>query len=290
MKICLFSRPDAGRTREELSGLLGLLDQYLPGWYASTDFARAAAAAGIAVPAEKLLRTMPGGDAVAISYGGDGTFLECVRTVGSTGTPILGVNSGRLGFLANVPVDGMEKAFQDIAAGRFTVERRALLHAEGDFGEQPPYPYAFNEFSIQRGPGGMVAVETYVDGEMVATYWGDGAMVSTPSGSTAYSLSAGGPVLAPGCDCFVISPIAPHNLTMRPVVIPGGSTVVMKVRERYSKPYATLDNRTIEVADGATFTLSKAKNFINLVRLQNISFYDTLRNKMLWGVDKREER
>ena len=135
----------------------------------------------------------------------------------------------------------------------------------------------------------MIAVEAYVNDEMVATYWGDGVLLSTPSGSTAYSLSVGGPVVAPGCDCLVLSPIAPHNLTMRPVVVPGGSLLTFRVSTREERALATLDNRNYPVRNGATFRVSKSKNSVFLVRLQNISFYDTLRNKMMWGFDRRDE-
>ncbi len=224
---------------------------------------------------------------VAVSYGGDGTFLDCVREVGRHGIPVLGINSGRLGFLANVPKEDMRQAFNDLLEGRHTTEERPLIVASGDFASQPEYPYAFNEFSIQRGGTSMISVETYIDGEMVATYWGDGVIFSTAAGSTAYSLSAGGPVVAPGCECFVLSPIAPHNLTMRPVVIPDGSEAMFRVSTRDEYAFATLDNTNFRVANGATFRVSKAEKPVFLVKLQNISFYDTLRNKMLWGIDKR---
>jgi NAD+ kinase len=225
---------------------------------------------------------------VAVSWGGDGTLLDCMRLVGRHGIPVLGVNSGRLGFLANVPREGMAQAFDDLREGRFRAEPRALIEVDGSFPAQPDYPFAFNEFSLQRGGTGMIAVEAWVDGEMVATYWGDGAILSTPAGSTAYSLSVGGPVVAPGCECFVLSPIAPHNLTMRPVVIPDRSEVTLRVSTRDRYAYAALDNSRYEVPGGESFRLRKAGNGVFLVALQNISFYDTLRNKMLWGVDQRE--
>ena len=224
---------------------------------------------------------------VAVSYGGDGTFLDCVREVGRFGIPVLGINSGRLGFLANVPKEDMRKAFADLLHGNYTTEELPLIVAQGDFPAQPEYPYAFNEFSIQRGGTGMISVEAYIDGEMVATYWGDGVIFSTAAGSTAYSLSAGGPVVAPGCECFVLSPIAPHNLTMRPVVIPDRSEATFRLSTRGEYAFATLDNTSFRIADGATFTVSKAEKPVFLAKLQNISFYDTLRNKMLWGIDKR---
>lgn len=224
---------------------------------------------------------------VAVSYGGDGTFLDCVREVGRYGIPVLGVNSGRLGFLANVPQEEMRQAFADLRHGRYTTEERPLIVAHGDFPAQPEYPYAFNEFTIQRGGTSMISVEAYINDEMVATYWGDGVILSTAAGSTAYSLSAGGPVVAPGCECFVLSPIAPHNLTMRPVVIPDRSEVTFRLSTRGETAFATLDNTSFPVVDGAAFRVSKAEKPVFLVKLQNISFYDTLRNKMLWGVDKR---
>lgn len=134
----------------------------------------------------------------------------------------------------------------------------------------------------------MVSVDAYVDGEMVATYWGDGALVSTPAGSTAYSLSVGGPVVAPGCECLILAPIAPHNLNMRPVIIPDKCEISMRVHSRGENVFVSLDNTSCEVADGASFTIKRAVSGVFLVKLQNISFYDTLRNKMLWGIDRRD--
>lgn len=278
-------------TSGELGALFGALGDSGLDYAVCGDFAdEARRVAGIDIPQEKIYadvgRECCDAEA-AVSYGGDGTFLDCVRLIGRYGVPVLGINSGRLGFLANVPKDGMAQAFDDLLRGRYTREPRTLIHADGDFPQRPEYPYAFNEFSIQRGGTGMISVEAYIDGEMVATYWGDGVICSTPAGSTAYSLSVGGPVVAPGCACMLLSPIAPHNLTMRPVVIPDTSRVTLRVATREGYAYATLDNNQHEVADGAEFRLSRAENSVFLVKLQNISFYDTLRNKMLWGVDHR---
>ena len=134
----------------------------------------------------------------------------------------------------------------------------------------------------------MISTTVFVNDEMITTYWGDGVLVSTPAGSTAYSLSVGGPVVAPGCRCFLISPIAPHNLTMRPVVIPDTAVIRICVATRGTDFSVSLDNQTYSAADGASFRIVKADKSIFLVRLQNISFYDTLRNKMMWGIDSRE--
>jgi NAD+ kinase len=222
---------------------------------------------------------------VAVSYGGDGTFLDCVRTLGHL--PVLGVNSGRLGFLADVPHEGMARAFEALRKGEFTTEPRALIDVQWDGHTPPDYSFAFNDFAIQRGGTGMISVEVFIDGEPVATCWGDGVIVSTPAGSTAYSLSVGGPVVAPGCGCFLISPIAPHNLTMRPIVVPESCEIMLRMSTRDRYAYVSLDDSRYEVGWGAAFRLHKAERQVQVVRLAGSSFYKTLREKMLWGVDKR---
>lgn len=294
MKILLFSRAGLSHTPDDVNLLIdNLLGSGLD-FSVNHEFAELAdSLTGRTIPAEK--RYQPQDiegktNCIALSYGGDGTFLECVKTVGLRGIPILGVNSGRLGFLANVPKNGLTKALDDLKSGLYKVKPRTLLDVSGDFPETVQSPYAFNEFTIQRAGTGMVAVEAYIDDEMVATYWGDGVILSTPAGSTAYSLSVGGPVVAPECGCFILSPIAPHNLTMRPVVLPDSSRVSFRISSRGEKCFASLDSANWVVADGASFEINRAGNSVFLVELQNISFYDTLRNKMMWGFDRRDER
>lgn len=226
-------------------------------------------------------------DSVMVCYGGDGTLLEGVHRLAGAPIPVLGINAGHLGFLTTAPTEGLHALFREIAEGNLKVEQRTMLHIEGDFLTQPESPLALNEFSIQRHGAGMISVETYVDEQLVATYHGDGVIVSTPTGSTAYALSAGGPVVAPSCACFVISPIAPHNLSMRPVVIPDSSRIRLRVRIRHSEAFATLDNRSYPAKADAEFTIGKAEEGIFLAVPHNISFYDSLRNKMMWGVDLR---
>ncbi len=293
MKILLFSRPQASHNGSELKRLMDSLDLHGFDTYVNRELASAISTlTDIHIPDSKQYASISEEclDAqMLVCYGGDGTFLDGVRMLGKHSIPILGINSGRLGFLANVPKEEIDRALEDIRRGLYTIESRPRLRAEGDFPDNLSTAYAFNEFSLQRSSASMIAVEAYVNGEMIATYWGDGVLLSTPSGSTAYSLSVGGPVVAPGCDCLVLSPIAPHNLTMRPVVVPGESTLSFKVSTREKRALVTLDNRNYQVEDGATFKVSKSKNSVFLVRLQNISFYDTLRNKMMWGFDRRDE-
>ena len=294
MRILLFSRAGSFHTQESVSSLMDTLGGSGLDYMVNTEFAETVAAL-TGRPVSHGQRydasdTDAFQDAVALSYGGDGTFLECVKTIELHGTPILGVNSGRLGFLANVPKESLGQALEDLRLRRYDVEIRALLDASGDFPEPLAHPYAFNEFTIQRAGTGMVAVEAYVNDEMVATYWCDGVILSTPAGSTAYSLSVGGPVVAPQCDCLVLAPIAPHNLTMRPIVLPDNSSVTFRVSSRGEKCFVSLDSVNWTVCDGAHFKVSRAKNSVFLVKLQNISFYDTLRNKMMWGFDRRDEK
>lgn len=293
MKIALYSRPGAGHDADELAALFSAVREAGFGYMVNNGFADVAASLiGEEFPAAKRYdgweEELSQAD-VAVSYGGDGTFIDCVKLLGLHGLPILGINSGRLGFLANVPKDGIRAAFEALNAGRYTRQPRPLLDVEGALVPEPASRYAFNEFAVQRASAGMISVEVFVDDEMVGNYWGDGIMLSTPAGSTAYSLSVGGPVVAPGCGCFVLAPIAPHNLTMRPLVVPDESEVTFRLSARDGDALATLDGMSYRVADGEVLKVRKAKKTVFIAELQNISFYDTLRNKMMWGFDRRDE-
>jgi len=292
MQIALYSRPRPNTRSEELNRLFAALSESGLSFQLNEAFAR---------QVETLLplrfsteqryekaSEISADTAVMVSYGGDGTFLEAVRLLNDRTLPIIGINSGRLGFLANINRQDMERAFAEIKSGHYTLEERSLLQVEGDFSQEPDYPYAFNELTIQRQGASMIMTEVFVDGELIATCHGDGMLVSTPSGSTAYSLSVGGPIVAPQCHCLIVSPIAPHNLTMRPVVIPDQCEITLKVHSREGHFYVSLDNQNYSAEDGAFFSISCAKKAVFLVHLENISFYETLRNKMMWGMDNRD--
>ena len=214
------------------------------------------------------------------------TFTSYAQDGGIRGKVVS--RNGRVA-LSNVQVkiESLNLIFREIAEGNIATEPRSMLRVTGEFARQPESQLALNEFTVQRHGAGMISVETYVDRQMVATYHGDGVIVSTPTGSTAYSLSAGGPVVAPTCQCLVISPLAPHNLTMRPVVIPDTGVITLNVDARRADAFVTLDNRTYPVSHGASFTVERAEQTIFLAVPHNISFYDTLRNKMMWGIDIR---
>jgi len=291
MKILLFSRPQIAHAAAEIVQIFDALRIFGLDYAINEEFAPVVERlAGIRIAPERIYGAAVGrqpADTVMVCYGGDGTLLEGAHRLEGAPVPVMGINAGHLGFLTGAPTDGMERIFGEIAAGRIEVEARTLLDVEGSFPEAPRSPLALNEFSVQRRGAGMISVETCVDGQMVATYHGDGVIVSTPTGSTAYSLSAGGPVVAPQCACLIVTPIAPHNLTMRPVVVPDTSTISLYIRARQADAFVTLDNRTYPVGEGAAFEVRKAGQPIFLAVPHNISFYDTLRNKMMWGIDIR---
>ncbi len=223
-----------------------------------------------------------------ISFGGDGTFLSAVRLLRGLPMPIAGVNSGRLGFLASIPPLEFGIALETIKNGNYTVTPRAMLTVEGDFPALPEFPHALNEFTLHRHTADMIEVETYADGNLLAVVRADGVIISTPTGSTAYSLSAGGPIVTPECSCFVSMAIAPHNFSIRPMVFPDTAVLELKVRTRGREVLASLDNASYLVGDGARFTIRKSNYHTFLAQTQNISFFDTLRDKIMWGLDKRD--
>ena len=290
MKIALYSRPEIIHHPEELAEFIRTLDRYHIIYSANTGFARIIAEhTAHLLPDERIYTETPPGDTeMIISYGGDGTFLDTVRLLDTRPVPVLGINYGHLGFLANVAKGNMPDAIRDIAEGKYTTEERLLLHVEGDFEHPVDYPYAFNEFSLQKKGIAMASIEVYIDGELVTNFQGDGLILSSPTGSTAYSLSVGGPILAPNCNSFVLAPIASHNLTIRPLVVPDSSEMRFRVVSRTGDAVVTLDSRQYPVRSGSCFSVKKAKKSAFLVKLQNISFYRTLRDKMMWGLDSRE--
>ena len=222
------------------------------------------------------------------SIGGDGTFLETVTFVKDSGIPIVGINSGRLGFLADISKEEIENALNEIIAGRYKIRKLDLLEAytsEGDFNS---LNFALNELAITKiDSSAMITIHTYLDDIYVNSYWADGLIISTSTGSTAYSLSVGGPILHPDTSNFVITPIAPHNLTVRPMVVPNNLDVTLEIEARAGKYLASLDSRSQVLDENVVIHVKKAVFQINVIELTNQSFYATLRNKLMWGVDKR---
>jgi NAD+ kinase len=222
-----------------------------------------------------------------ISIGGDGTFLESIPLVFRKNIPIIGINSGRMGFLANISKEDMESAFSSLFKGEYQIECRTMIHFETPEDIFGDLNFALNEITIQKNNASMITIDAYVDNEFLNTYWTDGLIVSTPTGSTAYSLSVGGPIVVPGSGSFIVAPIASHNLTVRPIVIPDHVHIKLTVNSRSGQYLVTADNRTRLVDSSVQFTLSKSAYVLNMIKLPSTNFYSTIQNKLMWGTDKR---
>jgi len=245
---------------------------------------------GVNVPARAVFRTPGEVKHLAnfmLSLGGDGTFLESVAFVEESFIPVLGVNFGRLGFLANISTEDIDDAVDMLLSGKYSVERRSLLQVVTGQNPFSNYPYGLNDLTLQKKGTSMITVNAYIDDEFLCTYWADGLIVATPTGSTAYSLSVGGPIVSPTLPSFIISPIAPHHLTVRPFVIPDSCALRLEVTGRSGEVLASLDSHSYTLNLPLTLEVKKAPFFIGLVNLPGANFYKTLRNKLLWGADKR---
>ena len=223
-----------------------------------------------------------------ISLGGDGTLLETVNLVRKSGIPILGVNTGRLGFLASVNKDDLQLAMKLLLEEKFTLDKRELIKIKGCGNHFNDLNYALNEFTIHKPDNSaMIHIETYVNDIYLNTYFADGLIVSTPTGSTAYSLSCGGPIMMPDSENFIITPIAPHNLSVRPIIVSNEKELRFKVSGRTNSYNVSLDARNALLSSSQEITLRKAHFRVNLINLDGQNFFTTLRNKLMWGLDKR---
>lgn len=231
---------------------------------------------------------LPTGLDLLLSMGGDGTFLRAVRTAAPKGIPVLGINLGRLGFLADLTTGSIDLALERLKAGDHSIEERTLLEAQAADGSLPADLLALNDVSFhKRDRSSMLSVETYVDDRFLNTYWADGLIVATPTGSTAYSLSCGGPILDPRCRGLVITPIAHHNLNVRPFVVPDTSVIRVVVHARQDKYLVNLDARGTTLAEPVEVTIRRSAVPARIVHLPGHDFFDTLRRKLNWGMDVR---
>lgn len=225
---------------------------------------------------------------ILLSIGGDGTFLEAALLVQDKNIPILGINSGRLGFLAAVAPDEIAEALEFVVNRDYQYEERSLVEIVSPAYLMKETPFALNELGIfKNDTTSMITVKAYVGEDYLTTYWADGLLMATPTGSTAYSLSAGGPIISPACESFVLSPVSPHNLTVRPIVIPDNQQVRFKVNCRSSHFLVSLDSRFERVTSGTEIIVQKARFTIKVVKFGEMCFYKTLRNKLMWGLDRR---
>ncbi len=223
-----------------------------------------------------------------LSIGGDGTLLESVTHIGKTEVPILGINTGRLGFLATISREETEDALDLIFKKEFRLDKRAVLKLESNHDLFDGFNFALNDFTIvKKDTSSMITVRTYIDGELLNSYWSDGIIVATPTGSTGYSLSCGGPLVFPRSGNFVITPVSPHNLTVRPIVVSDQCEITFEVEGRSKKYLISLDSRIATVDETVKLKIVKADFRVNLIEVKGQHYFKTLRQKLNWGLDIR---
>ena len=223
-----------------------------------------------------------------ISLGGDGTLLDTVTFIQDKGIPVLGINYGRLGFLATIGKEDLASAIKALVDSTYVLDKRTLIHLDADLPLFGNAPFALNELVLhKKDTSSLIKIHTYLNGEFLNTYWADGLIVATPTGSTGYSLSCNGPVVFPDSGNFVITPVAPHNLNIRPIVVPDNNIISFEIESRTDGFLCSMDSRREIVPKEVQLAVKKEKFLINLVRLNENNFLQTLRNKLSWGLDKR---
>ena len=224
-----------------------------------------------------------------ISLGGDGTFLKAASRVGAKQIPIIGVNMGRLGFLANVTSEEVKGVLDSVFEGKYEIEERAVIQLEADGAVLENCPFALNDIAIlKRDNAAMISIKASVNGEYLVTYLADGLVISTPTGSTAYSLSVGGPIIVPQSGILSMTPVAPHSLNIRPIVINDEAEIKLEVQSRSHNFLAAVDGRSEKLSEGVTLTVKKAPYKVCIVKAYGQRFFSTLREKLMWGADTRQ--
>lgn len=289
MKIILFSRPQIDHRADDLERLFSLLERYGFDYALNEEFAPVVESLlGWKLDSAKIYGQSieaDGTESLLLCLGGDGTLLEGVHRLRDKSMPVAAINFGHLGFLTSATRDDVEELFEHISERKLKFQKRTML--EVVWGERKESLKALNEVAVQRLEATMVKIETRVDSQLVAQYNGDGVIVSTPTGSTAYSLSAGGPVVAPECGCFLLTPLAPHNFGMRPVVLPDSAEISLTINARHGRAMLSIDNNTYTVENGTKIEIRRAGEHILLAVPHNISFYEALHSKMMWDIDIR---
>jgi NAD+ kinase len=289
MRIVVYGRqfndsvlPFAQKVFEHLQGkaevfIHPLLQEFLDGKISHFDF-----------PVLDLSIPLKGYIDLFLTLGGDGTLLDTVTMVRDSGIPVMGINFGRLGYLASVNKGDIEGAIEAVLNGDYTLDNRELICIKSDAEVFGDCNFALNDITIhKRDDAAMITMHAYLNDEFLNTYWGDGIIISTSTGSTAYSLSCGGPIIFPQSNTIVVTPVSPHNLNVRPIVFPDSSELSFDVETRGANYLISCDSRTAVLGENMKFSISKAGFGLNLVRLNNESYLKTLRNKLLWGLDAR---
>ena len=291
MKIAIYSQHTGKYTNSILSELFGFSDKYNIKFYLEKEFANILNK-GSNIKLDYTIfssyKDLDKSFNLMITIGGDGTLLRSISFVRNLEIPIIGINTGRLGFLATLNQDLLKPKLEKIIKGEFKVENRTLLEVIIDDQKSNDFPYALNEITVGRkNTTSMIKIKTNLDGEFLNSYWADGLIISTPTGSTGYSLSCGGPIMSPQSQTLALTPIAPHNLNARPIIIPDNTEIELSVSGREDFHLLSLDSRIISVKNENSITIRKADFKIMIAHLFEDNFYKTLRNKLLWGEDKR---
>ena len=292
MKVAVYGQAFQKEDAEYVSSLLEELKKVKATIYIEKDFRHMLASSISDLPATTFTQTtgLDGSFNLFVSFGGDGTMLRAVTYIKDMGIPIVGVNTGRLGFLSTFKKEDVKKVVTEFTAGNYRIEERSLVEIslDSDTSEFGSMNFALNEITVSRkDTTSMITVETYLDDEYLTSYWADGLIVSTPTGSTGYSLSCGGPVIAPTAQSLVLTPIAPHNLNARPFVIADDTQIRLKVSGREENHLVSLDSRIAIIPNGKEIRIKKSDFTVKMVEYKSESFLKTLRNKLLWGQDQR---
>jgi NAD+ kinase len=291
MKIALFGRPFSHECKINISALFHTLAEYKAELFVFGPFLdflkRDAGIIPVISGTFESHEDIPRDVQFMFSIGGDGTFLKSVAIVQDYDIPIAGINIGRLGFLANITLEQMTSSIKAIFEGHYSIENRTLIRIDLSEGALGGFSYALNEVSIQKRYTSMITIHTYLNDLLLNSYWADGLIISTPTGSTAYSLSVGGPVVTPDSNNFIISPLAPHNLTVRPVIVPDNKIIRLKIDSRDSSFILSIDSRSEIFDSNLEIIIQRADFTLKTIRIEGNTFYDNLRNKLMWGLDKR---
>ncbi|WP_422859036.1 NAD kinase [Flagellimonas sp. S174] len=292
MKVAIYGQNIVEQDRIFVLELLAELKSVGAKTYIESGFQRMLESLGVATDQEEFTQSsgLDNTFDLFVSFGGDGTMLRAVTYIKDLGIPIVGVNTGRLGFLSTFKKEDVRKVVTEFMSGAYTIEGRSLVEVSLS-SEQKEFNglnFALNEITVSRkDTTSMITVETYLNDEYLTSYWADGLIVSTPTGSTGYSLSCGGPVIAPSTKSLVLTPIAPHNLNARPFVISDDTEIRLKVSGREENHLISLDSRIESIPNGQEIRIKKSDFTINMIEYKSESFLKTLRNKLLWGEDKR---
>lgn len=290
MKIALHGKSTSEDALLCIEDVIAELERRSIGFCISRDFRERLSGAGLSIEGIELFDQQ---DNISdcdfiLSLGGDGTMLDTITYTREYEVPIVGINLGRLGFLATTSRDEITTAIEALEAKNFTIGSRSLIHVDSGDGLFAPFNFGLNEFTIvKKETSSMIVVHTYVDGDYLNAYWADGLIVSTPTGSTGYSLSCGGPLVDPKMKNFILTPVSPHNLNVRPIIVSDESVITFRIEGRSSQFMASLDSRSMNIDDKVQITVKRESFEAKLVQFKKNSYFDTLKKKLNWGFDAR---